>query len=171
MMNGYSKIGSSTTSTTTHKSTRSIDFFSFPQPQTPKPIRNLPPTTPRIEEPNINNHNEQETPQTQREDQGERFGVILGRSSSVSNYSSSSSASGFQATMKRTFSVRRSSSVTDRYCRIHDQSMAIASDELDDDDNNINMMNDSTVKNKTNSNRGRRGKILKACKRLFGLSS
>jgi hypothetical protein len=75
--------------------------------------------------------------------------------------------------MKRTFSVRRSSSVTDRYCRIHDQSMAIASDELDDDDddNNINMMNDSTVKNKTNSNRGRRGKILKACKRLFGLSS
>lgn len=159
-MNGYSKIGSSTTTTSTHKSTRSIDFFSFPQPQTPKPIRNLPPTTPRIEEPNINNHNEQETPQTQREDQGERFGVILGRSSSVSNSSSSSSASGFQATMKRTFSVRRSSSVTDRYCRIHDQSMAIASDELDED-NNIN--------NKTN--RGTRGKILKACKRLFGLSS
>jgi hypothetical protein len=144
MMNGYSKIGSSTTTTSTHKSTRSIDFFSFPPPQaqTPKPIRNLPPTT-------------------QREDQGERFGVILGRSSSVSNSSSSSSASGFQATMKRTFSVRRSSSsVTDRYCRIHDQSMAIASDELDED-NNIN--------NKTN--RGTRGKILKACKRLFGLSS
>jgi hypothetical protein len=145
MMNGYSKIGSSSTTTTsTHKSTRSIDFFSFPPPQaqTPKPIRNLPPTT-------------------QREDQGERFGVILGRSSSVSNSSSSSLASGFQATMKRTFSVRRSSSsVTDRYCRIHDQSMAIASDELDED-NNIN--------NKTN--RGTRGKILKACKRLFGLSS
>jgi len=171
-MNAYSKIDSS--SATTHKS-RSIDFsdfFSFPQ--TPKPVRKtVPPTNLRADK-----HDEQESndnkeaqnccpPQSQSQSQsqseGERFGVILGRSCSVSSSSSSSSASGFQATMKRAFSIRRSSSVSERYCRIHDQSMAIASDhELD-----INI--DGGDGKTTEKRRQRGGKILKACKRLLGL--
>ncbi|GAU24411.1 hypothetical protein TSUD_391200 [Trifolium subterraneum] len=171
MMNGYSKIAT----TSTHKS-RSIDFsefFSF-SAQTPRRRNNtthLPPTpirTTTLDQPPAN-HN-YSPPQTQRQDEkGERFGIILGRSCSVSASSSSSSpASGFQATMKRAFSVRRSSSVTDRYCRIHDQSMSIAPDELDEDDH-INIDDDDATKNKTNRRRGTRGKILKACKRMFGL--
>ena len=50
--------------------------------------------------------------------------MVLGRSVSVSS-SSSLSASGFQMTVKRTFSMRRSSSVSERHCRIHDQYMAL----------------------------------------------
>ncbi|KAK7328330.1 hypothetical protein VNO77_22434 [Canavalia gladiata] len=88
-MNGYSKISSGT---------GSMDFISLPQ--TPKASAN------------------------KREDNdegvnGERFGVILGRSGSVS------SASGFQATfMKRAFSMRRSSSVSER---IHNHRNAVKS--------------------------------------------
>ncbi|PNX97648.1 hypothetical protein L195_g020881 [Trifolium pratense] len=156
MMNAYSKIGSTTTTTTTHKS-RSIDFSEFPAPpQTPRSNNtqlDQPPSNHIQQQPNIN-HNSSPT-----QTQGQRFGVILGRSCSVS--ASSPSPSGFQATIKRAFSVTRSSSVTDRYCRIHDQSMSIPSD---DEDINI----DDAPNNKTNR-RGRRGKILKACKRLFGL--
>ncbi|KAJ1420008.1 hypothetical protein SESBI_14755 [Sesbania bispinosa] len=132
MMNGYSKIHTHTA----HKSSRSIDFsdfFSFPQ--TPKPST----SSPIAEEPN----------KTQNSGNGgERFGVILGRSGSVS----SSTSGGFQATMKRAFSMRRSSSVSERYCRIHDQDMAIASDDIN---------------KKKHSGGG--AKILKACKRLLGL--
>ncbi|CAK8530133.1 unnamed protein product [Lathyrus sativus] len=137
-MNGYSKIGSTTTTTTNHKS-RSVDFsdiFSFSQ--TPKPIGNSTATV----VPSVN--------------EGEKFGVILGRSCSVS--SSSSSASGFQATLKRAFSGRRCSSVSERYCRIHDQNMVIASDEFIKED----------AHDLPNKKKQRGGKILKVCKRLFG---
>ncbi|KAI5448671.1 hypothetical protein KIW84_015899, partial [Lathyrus oleraceus] len=132
---------------------RSIDFsdiFSFSQ--TPKPIRNttvVPPTT-------VEAVNDNEVIKKREVDEGERFGVILGRSSSVS--SSSCSASGFQATVKRAFSVRRCSSVSESYCRIHDQNMVIASDEFVKEDGD-----DVTKKKKQ-----RGGKILKVCKRLFG---
>ncbi|KAL2342267.1 hypothetical protein Fmac_010207 [Flemingia macrophylla] len=72
------------------------------------------------------------------EGDGERFGVILGRSASVSSSSSS-------AAMKRAFSMRRSSSVTERYCRIHH----------------------IATHAETTSEKGS-AKILKACKRIFG---
>ena len=169
-MNGYSKISAGTA----HKS-RSIDFsdfFSFPQ--TPKPSsRKIASTTHTAtaipeEEPEPNNLQVKKTKthnssrEAEREDEGgngERFGVILGRSGSVS------SASGFQATVKRAFSMRRSSSVSERYCRIHDQYMAIASpigigDEIDGD-------GIGTRRSMKKKHRG--GKILKACKRLLGL--
>ncbi|XP_050882666.1 uncharacterized protein LOC127086026 [Lathyrus oleraceus] len=144
-MNGYSKISS--TPTTTSQKSRSIDFsdiFSFSQ--TPKPIRNttvVPPTT-------VEAVNDNEVIKKREVDEGERFGVILGRSSSVS--SSSCSASGFQATMERAFSIRSSSSVSERYCRIHDQNMVTTSSD-----------DDATKKKKQ-----RGGKILKVCKRFFG---
>lgn len=144
-MNGYSKIG------TSHKS-RSIDFsdfFSFSQTPKPNKISNT------LEEPNDN-----EVIKKREVDEGERFGVILGRSCSVStSSSSSSSASGFQATVKRAFSIKRScSSVSERYCRIHDQNMVTeASDEL--------VIVDDAIKKKK---KHKGGKILKVCKRLFG---
>ncbi|KAG5107186.1 hypothetical protein AAZX31_16G002300 [Glycine max] len=80
--------------------------------------------------------------------EGERFGVILGRSASVS---SSSSSSQFQ----RAFSMTRSSSVSERYRRIHDQ-----------EDTPITTSPSIASKKKQ---RGGANKILKACKRLLRL--
>ncbi|XP_058771872.1 uncharacterized protein LOC131645214 [Vicia villosa] len=152
-MNGYSKIGS-----TSHKS-RSIDFsdfFSFSQTPKPTRISNTLETIKHVEEPNDN----EVIKKREVVDEGERFGVILGRSCSVSSSSSCSAASGFQATVKRAFSIKRSSSsVSERYCRIHDQNMVTeASDEL--------VIIDDAIKNKKKKHKG--GKILKVCKRLFG---
>ncbi|XP_058766590.1 uncharacterized protein LOC131640197 [Vicia villosa] len=150
-MNGYSKIGS-----TSHKS-RSIDFsdfFSFSQTPKPTKISNTLETIKHVEEPNDN-----EDIKKREVDEGERFGVILGRSCSVSSSSSSCAASGFHATVKRAFSIKRSSSsVSERYCRIHDQNMVTeASDEL--------VIIDDAIKKKK---KHKGGKILKVCKRLFG---
>ncbi|KAK7412009.1 hypothetical protein VNO78_03455 [Psophocarpus tetragonolobus] len=80
---------------------------------------------------------------------GERFGVILARSAS----SSSSSSSRFHVTMKKAFStrMRRSSSVSERYCRIHDQHTPMTSPIPDH--------------HQISNNK----KILKACKRLLRL--
>lgn len=130
-MNGYSKIGTATT----HKP-RSIDFsdfYSFPNQQEQEQPNNQVPVP--------------EAAEREREDEGgngERFGVILGRSGSVSN-----SPSGFQ----RAFSMRRSSSVSERYCRIHDQYMAI----------------DEGTGRSMKKKKLRGGNIFKACKRLLGL--
>ncbi|KAG4937849.1 hypothetical protein GLYMA_16G002700v4 [Glycine max] len=77
--------------------------------------------------------------------EGERFGVILGRSASVS------SSSQFQ----RAFSMTRSSSVSERYRRIHDQ-----------EDTPITTSPSIASKKKQ---RGGANKILKACKRLLRL--
>ncbi|MED6138012.1 hypothetical protein PIB30_070365 [Stylosanthes scabra] len=95
---------------------------------------------------------------------GERFGVILGRSGSVSS-ATSSYGGGF---LKKAFSIRRSSSVSERYCRIHDQYMAITSPDNNNDE--IIITRSVKTKNKHSSyNNGRGGsKIFKACKRILG---
>ncbi|XP_006592657.2 uncharacterized protein LOC114378961 [Glycine soja] len=76
--------------------------------------------------------------------EGEKFGVMLGRSAS-----SSSSSSQFQ--FQRAFSMRRSSSVSERYCRIHDQ------------------YTPPPIGSKKKQRGGGPNKILKACKRLLRL--
>lgn len=82
---------------------------------------------------------------------GKRFGALkLKGNVSISN--------SFQL-CSRAFSLRRSSSVSERYCRIHDQ-YALLSSPLDDDLESVR----NTKKNKNSS-----AKILKACKRIFGL--
>ncbi|KAH0727072.1 hypothetical protein KY284_002937 [Solanum tuberosum] len=63
--------------------------------------------------------------------------------------------------VKRAFSMRRSSSVSEKYCRIHDQGFSISSPILDDV---AEAHEDSREKKKNGS-----GRILKACKRLFGI--
>lgn len=64
--------------------------------------------------------------------------------------------------VKRAFSMRRSSSVSEKYCRIHDQGFSISSPILDDV---AEAHEDSREKKKKNGS----GRILKACKRLFGI--
>lgn len=80
---------------------------------------------------------------------GEIFGVILGRSASVSSRCCSASE-GFEVTMKRAFSMGRSSSVSERYCRIDETAMESGIEESKEE-RGVRM----------------KMKILKACKRLL----
>ncbi|CAI9765302.1 unnamed protein product [Fraxinus pennsylvanica] len=89
-----------------------------------------------------------------------KFGALkLNRNGSISSFQLGSKTESLQSAVKRAFSLRRSSSISERYCRIHDQYVALASP-LDDDLESV-----SNSKKKKNSG----GKILKACKRFFGL--
>ncbi|KAL8116502.1 hypothetical protein AgCh_022857 [Apium graveolens] len=63
--------------------------------------------------------------------------------------------------VKRVFSMRRSSSVSERYCRIHDQAVTVKSPLHDDDDQDVHSTS-VRKKNKYSSS-----SILKACKRLL----
>ncbi|XP_061376025.1 uncharacterized protein LOC133318091 [Gastrolobium bilobum] len=156
-MNGYSKISTGTA----HKS-RSIDFsdfFSFPQTPKPSMAKHGEPDDNKVKKIKTQNS----SPEADEREEGGgggnngemRFGMMMmGRSGSVS------AASGFQATMKRAFSMRRSSSVSERYCRIHDQYMAIASPIGEETDG-------ERIRSVKKKQRG--GKILKACKRLLRL--
>ncbi|KAF2320083.1 hypothetical protein GH714_023134 [Hevea brasiliensis] len=74
--------------------------------------------------------------------------------------SSVSSASALHSAVKNAFSMRRSSSVSERYCRIHDQSLALPSPTNDEDDGSPTR----SVKRKNS-----RGRIIRACKKLIGL--
>jgi len=140
MRNGYGRISSA--SDTTHKP-RSMDHSTSPFPQTQKQPVTTTQSSRKVED-----------------GKGEIFGVILGRSASVSTRSSSASGV-FEVTMKRAFSMGRSSSVSERYCRIHDT--AIASPIEDDDDDEV----EGTARSKEERGVRMKIKILKACKRLL----
>ncbi|XP_054778888.1 uncharacterized protein LOC129286844 [Prosopis cineraria] len=169
-MNGYSKINPSG-NTPKSRSIDFPDFFSFIE--TPKLTRNASKIT-RTEEPNQieKDKAEKSSPGGAEEDDdgeavgehpdGEIFGVVLGRSASVS-----SSATGLQGTMKRAFSMRRSSSVSERYCRIHDQYVALGPSIGEDGEGESNGGRRSVTKKKKKQTGGG-GKILRACKRLLG---
>ncbi|KAJ4717480.1 Phospho-N-acetylmuramoyl-pentapeptide-transferase [Melia azedarach] len=100
---------------------------------------------------------------------GEKCGghVKLSRNSSVSA-SASASASALHSAVKRAFSMRRSSSVSERYCRIHDQSVTLASPIDDEEDYAVEMGRTRSMKILKKKNNGR-NKILKVCKKIFGL--
>ncbi|KAM1316813.1 hypothetical protein TB2_019823 [Malus domestica] len=184
-MGGYSNIkimGASSSSRS--RNSRSIDFsdlqsFSQTQKSTPKN-----PTSSKIQEETIlnlqhmkkNNTTHDSSEEDCQGNDGERFGthVMHKRNSSVSSFSSSASASatglglglGLQSALKGAFSsMRRSSSVSERYCRIHDQSATTAltssidGNEEDDEDHQ------ATRSTKKKHKGG--GKILKVCKRFF----
>lgn len=103
--------------------------------------------------------------------QDTRFGngngshVVLKRKCSVS---SSSSSSGFQSAVKGAiFSMRSSSSTaSERYSRMHDQSVTLALPTCIEHDGEDG---DDWGTTRSNKKRYKGGKILKACKRLFGL--
>lgn len=86
--------------------------------------------------------------------------VVLKRNSSIS----AASASALQSAVRRAFSMRRSSSVSERYCRIHDQSATLTSPNHDEDGFTATMERTRSVKKKSS-----RGRIFRACKKLFGL--
>lgn len=105
--------------------------------------------------------------QEKREPGGESFRMVLGRSCSVASkrfsVSLETQSIGAQCSaMRRAFSMRRSSSVSERYCRIYDQSVTQMDHEEEDDGQD--MMRSTKKKNKN-----MRRNIFKACKRLFGL--
>lgn len=94
------------------------------------------------------------------ENNGEMFSSCkLKRNSSVS------SAYTLPSAVKKAFSFKRSSSVSERYCRIHDQSSALASPTRDEEDDGSMETAARSVKIKKNSRR----RILRACKKLIGL--
>ncbi|KAH7681452.1 hypothetical protein IHE45_05G059600 [Dioscorea alata] len=97
--------------------------------------------------------------------------VVLRRNMSCS--SSSSSSSSFQRirrgpdVLKRAFSMRRSSSVADGYCRIHDTTEY---DEYDDDDlqdDEHEQQQQQQQKDVKRSSKKKGTKFFKACKSLF----
>ncbi|KAM7250163.1 hypothetical protein ACFE04_022046 [Oxalis oulophora] len=81
--------------------------------------------------------------------------AVLRRNGSVS-----SSATVMQSAVKRAFSLRRSSSVLERYSRIHDQSVTIL---RDDDDVDHTRSGDDKQKKKKGFG------IFKVCRKIFGL--
>nr|DAD36429.1 TPA_asm: hypothetical protein HUJ06_007070 [Nelumbo nucifera] len=172
-MNEYSKIR---VLGTTKSRSRSVDFSDLhSQPQCPKPIttHDTALISKSQKSTEINNICTNETnrlyPCSEKEHQdgvGEIFGVILRKSSSVSSTSSQrfwteKQNTALQSAVKRAFFMRRSSSVAEGYSRIHDQCNPISSPIDDDDDNDQTTMQTRSKK--------KRSKLLKACKRFFGL--
>ncbi|XWS62404.1 hypothetical protein CRYUN_Cryun06bG0007900 [Craigia yunnanensis] len=162
-MNGYSY---SKIKVVSNESSRSMDPSDLmPLTETSKPTSYTTPN-PTVKSPEINQTIKNSNPNTQdsseqEDDQqgnnGEMFGPKLRRNSSVS------SAYALQAAVKRAFSMRRSSSVSESYCRIHNQFVTLASPFNDEELDTTGTRR--SVKKKKNS----RGKILKAWKKLFGL--
>ena len=184
-MKGYAKINTvnnmdNTSTMSSHKS-RSIDFSDLPSfPQTPKSIKNAlyanPAATPKApsnQSTNISNdckeEDGEEMDQNGSVERAEVFGnAMLRRNCSVS------SAYGLQSAVKRVFSMRRSSSVSERYCRIHDQSVTLASPIYDysEEQQGRDMMRDEVgTMRSANKKKQIRGstKIIKACKRFLGI--
>ncbi|OVA03758.1 hypothetical protein BVC80_8847g1 [Macleaya cordata] len=179
-MNGYSKIRVVRTT-----KSRSIDFSDLISPsQNPKPLTNPNPelsfkTHQTNNTKNRNRALDSTSKQEEQEDEdvdGERFGVILSRNYSVSSFSTSktqklNNASSekshkkptLQCAVRRAFSMRKSSAVSEDYCRIPDQFDPISSPTEEDDEHHLNI-NTGSKKKKNN-----RSKILKVCKGLLGL--
>ncbi|KFK28985.1 hypothetical protein AALP_AA7G073600 [Arabis alpina] len=84
------------------------------------------------------------------------------------NKSVSASGQAVQSTMKSAMSMRRSSSVSERYCRIYDQSSATWPLPFHEEDGEEEDDKDKVVKKKSNNLKKRA--FVKACKRFFGIS-
>ncbi|GFZ09563.1 hypothetical protein Acr_21g0001620 [Actinidia rufa] len=169
-MNGYSRIkfiGSN--------KSRSIDFsdlISFPQ--TFKPTIPNHPSNKKTQQTNqiiINPSSPLQSPPNPKfeHENGERSGVVLTRNSSVSSHRlyAQGNKTTVQSAVKRAFSMRRSSSVTERYCRIHDQCDTLASP-LDEDEEGVGHYTVQARSMRKKKKQSRTGKILKACKGIFG---
>ena len=157
-MNGYSRI----TNTGLQKS-RSSEFSGLvfiPNHTAPKSQQ----PTPNSAMINCNTHDLHQS-QDPEDGVGEIFGVILGRRYSAASASfrgpsgcerhseAAVPAAAEGCAVKRAFSMRRSSSVSDGYSRIHHQCGC-------DDGGGLGAQQRRSKKKK--------GKILKACRRLFG---
>uniref|UniRef100_A0A1J3G3X0 Uncharacterized protein n=1 Tax=Noccaea caerulescens TaxID=107243 RepID=A0A1J3G3X0_NOCCA len=104
-------------------------------------------------------------PQTQKPDpEPIEMKVRLSRNRSVS-------ASRQAVPSKAAMSMRRSSSVSERYCRIYDQSSATWPLPFQEEDGDKDEENDKEkVQKKKMSSNIKKKAFLKACKRFFGIS-
>ncbi|KAF9661572.1 hypothetical protein SADUNF_Sadunf19G0082600 [Salix dunnii] len=154
-MNGYAKIRQVSIS-----KSRSVDLTE----------NHVPLQTPRLTSNHSSEHsgttkthdsmctaNHDSLPEKGQEEVGEIFGVILGRSCSASRSlkTDKQNPAKVENAIKRAFSMSRSSSVSQGYCRIHHQNDFIA-----DQGKAATPPARNTKKN--------RGKIFKACRLLFG---
>ncbi|CAN4108182.1 unnamed protein product [Withania somnifera] len=183
-MDGYTKINGTNKS----RSKDFLDLQSFTQPH--KTNENLSPnhtvfhdiidleSISKNQETHVESGNENEEKIKGNNNNNIPSGVKLSRACSVSSAASanrfrlerqgskstttSSSLFQFQS-VKRAFSMRRSSSVSEKYCRIHDQGFTISSPIMDDVAEAYEGMDKKKKKDGS-------GRILKACKRLFGIS-
>ncbi|CAK9165402.1 unnamed protein product [Ilex paraguariensis] len=171
-MEGYTKI-----KLVKNTKSRSIDISDFSTfPQTPKFTENTSPNhTSKIHETKqIKTTNTHISPSNVVEEHGngERFGMKLSRNSSVSSTSShifrfdKQNTTPLQSAVKKAFSMRRSSSVSEGYCRIHNQFVTLASP-TDDDFEGMDSKN--AMQTRSVKKMHRSGRILKACKSFFGL--
>ncbi|KAL3503845.1 hypothetical protein ACH5RR_033686 [Cinchona calisaya] len=168
-MSRYSRIKEVST-----KRSQSIDFsdLSFP-PKAPKPkyLYGSNPPDSKIQENkiiperNIGIHASIQVDENE-DSVGEVFGVILSRKCSLSSTSSHNyimcekETASLQSAVKRVLSMKRSSSISEGYCRIHLQCGHPTDDTYDDNSATL-------IASKTRSIK-RKGKILRACRRIFG---
>ncbi|GLT77323.1 hypothetical protein SLA2020_489210 [Shorea laevis] len=161
-MNGYSKMKGNGNG----KSSRSIDQFSPDHSALPQPTNLISKPAPPTHTPN----NQPQPHPTKNAGQHDPLPEQEGNTTSgpkLTRNSSVSSAYALQAAVKRTFSMRRSSSVSERYCRIHDQSMIWETAPFDDEEEADDTL--GTARSAEKKKKPSRGKILKAWKKLFGL--
>lgn len=156
-MNGYSKIGQVSIS-----KSRSVDLSEHHTPlQTPGLTSNHSSerrVTTEIHDSMCTANHDSLPEKGQEEEVGEIFGVILSRSCSASSRSlkiDKQNPAKLENAIKRAFSMSRSSSVSQGYCRIHHQSDFIADE------------GKATLPPARNTKKNR-GKIFNACKLLFG---
>ncbi|XP_013597378.1 uncharacterized protein LOC106348935 [Brassica napus] len=82
------------------------------------------------------------------------------------NRSVAASGQVLRSPMKTAMSMRRSSSVSERYCRIYDQSSVTFPLPFNEEDEE----NDKEGIHKKKSNKIKKKALVKACKRFFGIS-
>ncbi|KAG6577366.1 uncharacterized protein LOC111435863 [Cucurbita moschata] len=160
---------------------RSIDYSDLTSlPHSPRFNAAAAVSNPNSHDSNKNKTNRQhsrlpEEEEEEEEEEDEYGGEVSARAAALSrNNSVSSSVSGFHSAVKRALSMRRSSSVAERYCRIHDQFATLASpiddDEMEDGDSKEERKTGGSVKKtKKKKKKNSAEKIVRACKRLFGI--
>lgn len=177
-MKGYSKINTMMNNVdSSSQKSRSVDFSSSDLalfPQTPKPIGKAFHVDPKTQSNQLTHNSTSSNKEKEEEEEEEEYdiqnGGVFGNALLRRNCSVSSANYGLQSAVKRVFSMRRSSSVSERYCRIYDQSVTLASPIHDDiiaDDQEVGTTRSAYYK----SHKQIKGsaKILKACKRFLGL--
>ncbi|KAF9602185.1 hypothetical protein IFM89_025485 [Coptis chinensis] len=141
---------------------KSIDFSDlFSPPQTPKPITSQTQQTTKQASDNGTTHTTHDTlSRMENEDGGgkKRSHMILSKNFSTTSQrfkADNKQTSTLQATVKRAFSMRRSTSVSERYCRIHDQSdhPALGSSSPTHDDDDEDDVNHETMEIKKKKNK------------------
>ncbi|KGN56255.1 hypothetical protein Csa_011668 [Cucumis sativus] len=170
MADGYSKIKAAS-----KFKSRSIDYSdlsSLPHSLTFSAAVSNPTRTNRPQEPPHGRLPEED--EEVNDDECDRpRGATTAAATLCRNSSVSSSVSGFQSAVKRALSMRRSSSVAERYCRIHDQFATFASpiedDEMEGGDwKERGKIGGSEIRKKKKKKNAAE-KIVRACKRIFGL--